>query len=154
MTRLKLEQVGKGMAMRQSEEVRDAMLRYCERLSADDVASFEELVSQEATLIIGTAPGEWVPERDMMRFSFEAEGGRLEAKDPVGYEEGSLGWVVDQPTFVFPDGWAIQTRLTAVMRQEDGRWKLVQMHLSVGVPDEEVVKLQQRWSAEGFSEAR
>jgi len=154
MTRLKPEQVEKGMAMRQSEEVRDAMLRFCESLSAGDVASFEELVSQEATLIIGTAPGEWVTERDRMRFSFEAEGVRLEAKDPVGYEEGSLGWVVDQPAFVFPDGSVMQTRLTAVMRQEDGRWKLVQMHLSVGVPDEEVVELQQRWSAEGFSEAR
>jgi SnoaL-like protein len=48
----------------------------------------------------------------------------------------------------------MQTRLTAVMRQEEGRWKLVHMHLSVGVPDEQVVELQQRWSAEGFSEAR
>ncbi len=47
--------------MRQSEEVRDAMLRFCERLSAGDVASFDELVSQEATLIIGTAPGESGP---------------------------------------------------------------------------------------------
>jgi hypothetical protein len=99
------------MAMRQSEEVRDAMLRFCERLSAGDVASFDELVSQEATLIIGTTPGEWVTERNRMRFGFEAEGVRLEAKDPVGYEEGSLGWVVDQPAFVFPDGSAMQTRL-------------------------------------------
>ena len=141
--------------MRQSEEVRDAMLRYCESLSAGDVASFDELVSQEpAALIIGTAPGEWVAERDGMRFSFEAEGIRLEAKAPLGYEEGSLGWVFDQPAFVFPDGSAIQTRLTAVMRREEGRWKLLHMHLSVGVPDEEVVGLQQRWSAEGFSEAR
>jgi SnoaL-like domain len=142
------------MAMRQSEEVKDAMLRFCERLSAGDVASFDELVSQEAALIIGTSPGEWVTERDRMRFGFEAEGVRLEAKDPVGYEEGSLGWVVDQPAFVFPDGSVMQTRLTAVMRREEGRWKLVHMHLSVGVPDEQVIDLQQRWSAEGFSEAR
>ena len=141
--------------MRQSEEVRDAMLRFCERLSAGDVASFDELVSREpAALIIGTAPGEWVTERDRMRFGFEAEGLRLEAKDPVGYEEGSLGWVVDQPAFVFPDGSVMQTRLTAVMHQEDSRWKLVHMHVSVGVPDEQVVDLQQRWAAEGFSEAR
>jgi ketosteroid isomerase-like protein len=76
--------------MQQSEEVRDAMLHFCARLSAGDVASFDELVSQEpATLIIGTSPGEWVTERERMRFGFEAEGVRLEAKDPVGYEEGS-----------------------------------------------------------------
>jgi SnoaL-like domain len=144
------------MEMRQSQEVRDAMLLYCDRISASDVASFDELVSQEpATLVIGTAPGEWVTERERLRFGFEAEGVRLEAKDPVGYEEGSLGWVVDQPAFVFADGSVMQSRLTAVMHQEEGgRWKLVHMHLSVGVPDEEVVELQQRWTAEGFSEAR
>jgi hypothetical protein len=135
------------MAMRQSEEVRDAMLRYCDRISASDVASFDELVSQEpATLIIGTAPGEWVTERDRLRFGFEAEGVRFEAKDPVAYEEGLLGWVVDQPSFFFPDGSAMETRMTTIMYQEEeGRWKLVHMHLSVGVPDEQVIELQQRW---------
>jgi SnoaL-like domain len=134
--------------MQQSAEVRDAMLRFYDRLSASDVESFDELVSQEpAALTIGTAPGEWVTERDRMRFGFEAEGFRIEADDPAGYEEGSLGWVVDQPSFIFPDGSAIKTRLTAVMHHEDGRWKLVHMHVSVGVPDEEVVELQRRWSS-------
>ena len=58
-----------------------------------------------------------------------------------------MGWVVDQPTFFFPDGSSMQTRLTAVLRREDDAWKLVHMHVSVGVPDEEVVDLQQRWSS-------
>ena len=40
----------------------------------------------------------------------------------------------------------MDTRLTTVIHQEDGRWKLVHMHVSVGVPDEEVVELQRRWS--------
>jgi len=51
--------------MRQSAEVREAMLSFYDRLSANDVGSFDQLVSQEpAALIIGTAPGEWVTERD------------------------------------------------------------------------------------------
>lgn len=134
--------------MRQSTEVRDAMLRFYDRLSASDVDSFDELVSQEpVALIIGTAPGEWVTERDRMKFGFEVEGVRIQAgDDPAGYDEGSLAWVVDEPTFFFPDESAMSTRLTAVMHQEDGRWKLVHMHVSVGVPDEEVVGLQQGWS--------
>ncbi len=103
--------------------------------------------SHPATLVIGTAPGEWVTERPRLRFGFEAEGLAVEAGDPIGYVEGSLGWVVDQPTFFFPDGSAMDARLTAVMHREDGRWKLVHMHLSVGVPDEEVVELQKRWSS-------
>ncbi len=135
--------------MLQSAEVRDAMLRFYDRLSASDVGSFDELVSQgPATLIIGTAPGEWVTERERMRFGFETEGFRIEAgEDPAGYEEGSLSWFVDEPTFFFPDGSSMDTRLTAVMHQENGRWKLVHMHASVGVPDEEVVELQRRWSS-------
>jgi hypothetical protein len=132
--------------MQQSGEVREAMLRFYDRLSASDVTSFDQLVSQDpATLIIGTAPGEWVTERDRMRFGFETEGVRIHAAEPVGYEEGSLGWVVDEPMFFFPDGSAMKTRLTAVLRREDGAWKLVHMHVSVGVPDDEVVELQKRW---------
>jgi hypothetical protein len=135
--------------MRQSANVRETMLRFYDRLSAGDVGSFDELVSQEpATLVIGTAPGERVNDRAGLRFGFEAEGVRIEAGDPLGYEEGSLGWVVDEPTFFFPDGSGMQTRLTAVMHWEDDRWKIVHMHVSVGVPDEEVVELQERWSAQ------
>jgi SnoaL-like domain len=134
--------------MEQSAKVRETMLRFYDRLSAGDVESFDELVSREpATLVIGTAPGERANDRAGLRFGFEAEGVRIEAGDPLGYEEGSMGWVVDEPTFFFPDGSGMHTRLTAVMRWEDGRWKLVHMHVSVGVPDEEVVELQKRWSS-------
>lgn len=56
--------------MQQSAEVRDAMLRFYDRLSASDAASFDQLVSQEpATLVSGTAPGEWVTEHDRMRLA-------------------------------------------------------------------------------------
>lgn len=134
--------------MQQSAEVCEAMLRFYDRLSASDVASFDQLVSQKpATLVIGTAPGEWVTERDRMRFGFETEGVRIQAGEPAGNEEGSMGWVVDKPTFFFPDGSAMKARLTAVLRREDGTWKLVHMHVSVGVPDDEVVELQKRWSS-------
>jgi hypothetical protein len=133
--------------MERSPGVRDAMLRFYDRLSASDVAAFDELVSQDpATLVIGTAPGEWVTGRDRLRFGLEAEGMRIDAGDPAGYENGPTGWVVDQPVFRFPDGSAVRTRLTAVWRHEAGGWRLVHMHVSVGVPDEDVVELQARWS--------
>jgi len=137
----------RGGAVEESAEVREALLRFCDRLSAGDVASFDELVSRKAKLVIGTAPGEWVESREGMRFGFEAEGLKLEAADPRGYAEGPAGWVVDEPKFSFPDGSSFRVRLTAVMRQEDGRWKIVHAHFSIGVPDEEVVELQKRWSS-------
>jgi hypothetical protein len=132
-----------------SDEVIRAMLHFYERISAKDVASFDRLVSADpATLVIGTAPGEWVTERDRLRFGFEAEGLAMEAGGrPAGYEQGEMGWFVDEPTYTFPDGSPMRTRLTAVLRLEEGDWRIVHMHVSVGVPDEEVVALQQRWAS-------
>ena len=86
--------------MKASDEVRGAMLKFYERISAKDVASFDRLVSDHpATLVIGTAPGEWVTERDRLRYGFEAEGLAIEAGGrPAGYQQGELGWFVDEPT--------------------------------------------------------
>jgi hypothetical protein len=132
--------------MRGSDEVRDAMLRFYEVVSSSDVERFDEVVSPEARLVIGTAPGEWVTERDAMRFGVETEGVRLTAgSDPQGYEEGSMGWAVDEPAFGFPDGSAMRVRLTFVMHRQAEQWKMVHGHFSVGVPDEEVVALQRKW---------
>jgi len=133
--------------MQESTAVRDMMLRFYDRLTAGDVASFEQLVSaQPATLVIGTSPGEWVTERPRLRYGFEAEGvGMTPGPRPLGHQEGTLGWFVDEPLFSFPDGSTMRTRLTAVVHHEADAWKLVHMHVSVAVPDEEVVELQKRW---------
>ena len=132
--------------MLESNEVRDAMLRFYEVVSSNDVESFDDVVSSQAQLVIGTAPGEWVTERAAMRFGVEAEGVRLSGGDsPTGYEEGSMGWAVDEPVFGFPDGSAMRVRLTFVMHQEAGAWRIVHGRFSVGVPDSEVVELQRKW---------
>jgi len=132
-----------------SDDVRDTVLRFYDRLSAGDVGSFDSIVSADpAALVIGTAPGEWVTERDRLRFGFEAEGMRIDpGPSPVGYELGDVGWVVDEPIYVFPGGSAMATRVTAVLQREDGDWRIVHMHVSVGVPDEEVLELQTKWGS-------
>ena len=131
--------------METSTEVRDGWLRFCERMSASDVAAFADVVSTQAHLVIGNAPGEWIDDRSRMRHGFEAERVALAPGAPEGYVDGSLGYVVDQPTFAFPDGSSIGVRVTAVFRQEDATWRLVHMHVSVGVPDDQVVALQEKW---------
>lgn len=60
--------------------------------------------------------------------------------DPHGYAEGGVGFAVDQPRFVLPDGSFIPTRLTAVLRQESAQWKVVHPHFSIGVPDEDAIQ--------------
>lgn len=132
--------------MDESTEVRDAVLAFYRGVSNKEVDRFDEIVSgHPATLVIGTAPGEWVTERSRLRYGFEAEGLTVEAGvHPTGYRDGTTGWFTDEPRFVLPGG-AFRTRLTAIVRLEDDRWKVIHMHWSVGVPDEEVVALQQRW---------
>ena len=139
--------------MRRSPEVRDTLLRFYEVFSTQDLQSGAQMIAQQAegVLAIGTA-GEWLEGREQWIAATEAlmheiEGFRMEAsEEPHCYEEGSMGWVADRPRAVLPDG-TISTRLTGVVRQEEGEWRFVHLHLSVGVPDEEVVELQKRWSS-------
>lgn len=133
--------------METSPAVRHAVLEFYRGISTNAVERFHEFVSAEpATLVIGTAPGEWVTERERLRFGFEAEGLTIEpGPRPTGYHEGSMGWFVDEPWYGFPDGGGMRTRLTAILHEEAGRWKVVHLHVSVGVPDEEVQELQAKW---------
>ncbi|HEY8647484.1 MAG TPA: nuclear transport factor 2 family protein [Gaiellaceae bacterium] len=130
--------------MQRSEALREAVLRFYDRFSANDVGSFGSIVSVEAMVFIGTAPGEWFTNSDQLRRGFAAEGARIEPGDPQAWEEGTVGLVADEPTLHFPDVGPIRARLTGIFRREDACWKLVSTHLSVGVPDEDVAALQRR----------
>ncbi|HEX2239620.1 MAG TPA: nuclear transport factor 2 family protein [Actinomycetota bacterium] len=132
--------------MEESQAVREAWLGFCEGISRGEVERFDDIVSDRAHLIIGTAPGEMVTERERMRFGFETEGVTLESRSAQAYAEGTLGWAVDEPRFGFPDGSGFDCRVTAILRNEDDTWKIVHAHFSVGVPDEEVADLQKKWA--------
>lgn len=120
--------------------------RFCDGVTHKRVAEFDDIVSERAHLVIGTAPGEHVTDRAAMRFGFETEGIALRSRSPEGWEEGSVAWVVDEPRFDFPDGSGVDCRTTAVLLAEAGRWRIVHAHFSVGVPDDEVTALQARWT--------
>lgn len=130
--------------MRESEGVRDAMLRFYELRGKGDVEGLVGMLSRDATLMVGTTEDEWLADRDQ----WIGEGAlTMEPDDPRGWEEGEIGMFADRPTLRFPDGTGVRTRMTAVLKREEGEWKLLSAHFSVGVPDEEVVELQRRWAA-------
>jgi hypothetical protein len=55
------------------------------------------------------------------------------------YREGSVGWAIDRDAlFRLPDGTEIPFRNTCVFLQEDGEWKLIHGHSSIGVRNEEI----------------
>ncbi len=134
--------------MIESTAVRNAMLEFYDRIAANDVASFDRLVADSpALLTIGTAPGEWITDRARLRKGFETDGYRIvPGPAPLGWEDGALGWFVDEPTFDFPGGTHLTARVTTVMQRNRVSWQLVHMHASVGVPDDEVEALQRRWA--------
>jgi len=140
--------------MQQSADVREAMLRFYQRFSAGDVASFAQgITSSDEALVIGTGPQEWLDGRATWIAGYQEQitaipGIRMEAGDPRGYAEGTLGWAADRPTFVLPDDTAIPARVTAVLRLEDGAWKLVNAHFSIGVPDEVLMEILQHSGSE------
>lgn len=132
--------------MRQSETVREALGRFYDRFSAGDPEAFAAgLADVEGVSVIGTGPDEGHWSRDDWISGYAegvdtwAAGLRLEGADPRGWEEGTVGWATDTPRFVFPDGGTLPTRLTGVLRREDDEWKIVHLHFSVGVPDEQAV---------------
>ncbi len=118
------------------------MLRFYDSLASGDASFIDRHFSvAEGARGVGTDPGEWwqgARVAGAWKEQLEAMGGRmpLVAGDPEAYVEGTVGWVADRPTMQLPGG-AIGVRLTAVFHEEDGEWKLVQAHGSLGVPNED-----------------
>jgi SnoaL-like protein len=131
--------------MEESPEVAGAIARFYERFSAADPASFAQIISDcDGVSVVGSAPGEGHNDRATWLRAYTlgiaGSGVTLQGSAPRGWSEGTVGWGRDTPAFVLPDGRRLPTRLTAVLRQEDGDWKIVHLHFSVGVPDEEALE--------------
>jgi len=132
--------------MQPSDAVRDGLRTFYERFSAHDAEAFDDLISTSPGVsVIGSAPGEghtdrgsWIGEyRDFISaMGIKLEGG----PGPRAFEEGAIGLATDEPRFVLPDGSFLPARLTAVLRREGERWRIVHMHFSVGVPDEQAIQ--------------
>jgi hypothetical protein len=128
--------------MRRSTGVEHAVRKLYERFSANDVEAFGAGLAPEADgMVIGTGPTEWYNGRDAWIGAYAEQIGaipgiRLEAGDPRGWEEGSVGWAADRPTFILPDGTPVPVRLTVVLMRDGAEWKPLQAHFSLGVPDE------------------
>ncbi len=133
--------------MEQSDELRDLTLRFYEATATGDLSFLERYVSRrEGTVFVGTDPGEWWEGFEAfveaMRAQSEAmEGGGLQivSGQLQAYREGNVGWVIDRDAlFRLPDGTEIPFRNTLVFRLEEGEWKLVHGHSSIGVRNEEL----------------
>lgn len=132
--------------MQDSAEVTAGLAAFYEAFNTGEAERFGERISTGAGVsVIGTAPGEGHENREgwvqAYREGIAEMGLKLTPGDsPRGWAEGDAGFALDEPSFVMPDGARLPTRLTSVLHHEDGEWKIVHLHFSVGVPDEEAVR--------------
>ena len=105
--------------MQESQEVREAVELFYERLSAGDVEGTAGTISVDegsfviGTQNIGTGRSAWLDSvQETATYGIAFEGGAIR-----GFAEGEMGWAVDEPTIVLPDGARLTTRMTAVLRR-------------------------------------
>jgi hypothetical protein len=128
--------------MEPSSELGEVVRESFAAVSRGDLGSFAAHVSRQAgTHALGTDPGEWWPDRaGLLNGAAEAvaAGAAFVAGEVLAWHEGSVGWAVaPEATIRLADGGAVGFRFTGVYRREDGTWRLVQGHWSVGVPNAE-----------------
>lgn len=134
--------------MQQSNEVREAVARFYERISAGDTDGAVATIADDAdafvigTQRIGGGREAWIAsvrENTQMGVVFEA--GEIRA-----WGEGDAGWAIDEPTLVLPNGMRLPTRMTAVLRRgADGAFRLLHQHYSWAVPDEVAMQHAAAW---------
>ncbi len=132
--------------MEEAPELKAVALRFYEAISSGDLEFIRKLTStQRGVLGIGTDPNEWWTGGSTIIEKFQAQleemGGRMETipGDLDAYREGSVGWMSDRAAWRLEDGTEVPFRLTAVFHKENGDWKIVQLHTSVGVRNESTV---------------
>ena len=134
--------------MEHSDELKDLTLRFYEALTTGDLSFLERHVSrQEGTVFVGTDPNEWWEGFEAfveaIRAQSEAMGGsgglQIVAGQVQAYHENGVGWAIDRDaSFRLADGTQIPFRNSCVFVQEDGEWKLIHGHASIGVKNEEL----------------
>lgn len=133
--------------MEQSTKVREALERFYERISAGDVDGTAATITADpqafviGTQRIGDGREAWL---DSVRENAEM-GVVFEAGPIRAWAEGDMGWAVDEPTLVLPNGLRLTTRMTAVLRREGDSYTILHQHYSWAVPDELAIEQAPAW---------
>jgi len=130
--------------MERSPELEDLTRKLYDAVSSADAGFFERYLSQsESCVVIGTALNEWWKDYDTaldpIRKQMASVGDAVElvAGDVRAYRQGDVGWVADQPTLKLGSVAAL-CRHTSVFVREQGEWRIVQHHFSIGVSNHDV----------------
>lgn len=128
--------------MRRSAGVEAVIEQLYDVMRGCDPQAVEQLLSEDLTVAIGTDEEEWDTDYAAAVAGFltqtQAVGVlTVRAGSPRGYSDGLFGWFEDRALVTFADGESAPIRVTGIVRHENGRWRLVQVHTSVGLPNAE-----------------
>ena len=130
--------------MEPSAELEEIIVNWFKAAAAGDASWRDRHVSRHASLrIVGTDPEEWLQGEHAYRFlkeEAESIGGKVQVQVPEveAFSEGGVGWGVARPVITLADGRKVSPRWSAVFRREEQGWKMIQLHASVGLTNEQV----------------
>jgi ketosteroid isomerase-like protein len=137
-----------GDPMQESSDVREAVERFWGLIGEADFDGLGgALTAGPIAQVIGSAPGEGHDDRETWIAGFRSmiegmPGVRVDPGVTRGYANGDTGYAIGAPTWHLPGDMTVQMRSTFVLQRENGDWKIVHLHASVGVPDEQAVQMQ------------
>lgn len=134
--------------MQRSQELLDAYTAIMRGGQDGTIPSVNEILSSSDVVpFIGTGGTGWAyPEQfaaavDAEWAAYRQLGLKVDTSRAEAWTEGSLGLVLDTPTFALREGQSVHLRSTSLFRMESGNWKMVHQHVSLGFPtDAEAVK--------------
>jgi ketosteroid isomerase-like protein len=124
------------------DEIRAVFDQLVEAQNAGDAQRTRALMSQRPGAVhIGTDAEEWWTATQLADEVAAASGSddvQVVADDLDVHVQGDVAWAEGRGRFTRAGGGERPVRLTGVFLREDGQWKLVQSHSSIGVPNAEI----------------
>jgi uncharacterized protein (TIGR02246 family) len=121
------------------DEVRKVIEETLEALNAGDAARLRSMLSdRDDGVHIGTDGQEWETSKQVVDAVAAAGGAddvQAVADDIDIHVQGDVAWAEGHGRFTRADGAERLARMTWVLIRENGQWKFVQSHASIGVPN-------------------
>lgn len=126
------------------DEIRKVLDEMIEAQNAGDAPRLRSMLSERPDAVhIGTDAEEWWTSKQVSDVTAAASGGddiRVVADDIDIHVQGDVAWAEGRGRFMRAGGGERPVRMTAVLVREDGQWKQVQSHASIGVPNADIFR--------------
>ena len=145
--------------MEPSDELRNICLGMLHDWASGNPDRQLELLSLDPnTLLIATDPEEWWRGGDNIRAIHSAQTAGIgeiawHVHEVEAWEEGDIGWAACRADMTLASGKVLPHRSTVVFRRENGNWRIIQSHVSLGVPNFESFEMDLPTSIDAIAEA-